>query len=67
MVERQDHTVQVEQRVIAIPVRALDTCGFFQVRDAALSPRRECFFCRYAKFNDQPDAVNPNGYCKFKK
>lgn len=67
MCEMTDHTREVERRVIAIPVKARDSCGFFEVRDGALAPRQECFFCKYSKFDPTQDTANPVGFCKFKK
>lgn len=67
MEQKNDHTLEVEKRVTAIPIRARDSCGFFKVRQDALAPRQECFFCIYGKFDEGQDAVNPSGFCKFKK
>lgn len=67
MEHHNDHTYQVEKRVIAIPIKARDSCGFFEVRENALISRRECFFCTYGKFEDMANVTNPDGFCKFKK
>lgn len=67
MGERIDHTYEVEKRVIAIRIKARDSCGFFEVREDAFAPLRECFFCRHGKFDEKQDAANPSGYCRFKK
>lgn len=67
MCEAHDHTCEVEKRVAAIPIKARDSCGFFKVRDDALAPRQECFFCTYANFDPELEATNPHGFCKFKR
>ncbi|MCI2058077.1 MAG: hypothetical protein LKJ80_02600 [Oscillibacter sp.] len=66
MEQPNDHTHEVERRVAAIRVRARDSCGFFKVREGALAPRRECFFCAYGKIGTKDD-LNPEGLCNFKK
>lgn len=62
-----DHTQEVERRVIAIPIRATDCCGFFKVREGALMPQRECWFCAYGNFMRDTDDPHQPGFCKFKK
>ncbi len=67
MERENDHTCEVEKRVTAIPIKARDRCGFYQRRESALLPTRECRNCVFAKFEAQADHLNPDGFCKFKK
>ena len=63
----RDHTGEVEKRVKAIPIKATDTCAFYEKCTNALIPMRECWYCRFGQF--ERDTVNPHqdGFCKFKK
>lgn len=67
MEPKSDHTTEVEKRITAIPIQARDYCSFFAVREAALLPLRECFFCTYGQFHEGQTPANPQGFCKFKK
>ena len=67
MTDVTDHTREVEKRVAAIPVRALDSCAFFTPRESALLPRRECWYCVHGQFGKSTDDPRQAGYCKFKK
>ena len=67
MDRERDHTHEVERRVAAIPIRAADTCGFFEQRQSALLPRRECWYCIYASFPQDANMSRPEGFCRFKK
>ncbi|NLU24611.1 MAG: hypothetical protein GXW99_07890 [Clostridiales bacterium] len=62
-----DHTDQVERRVVAIPIKATDTCGFYKMREGALLPVKACWYCIHGDFQrDTPDP-HQSGFCKFKK
>lgn len=63
----KDHTNEVEKRVVAIPIQATDCCGFFKVREMALAPKRECWYCAYASFERETTDPHQSGFCKFKK
>ena len=67
MNQRIDHTHEVERRVIAIHIKATDVCGFFELRETALIPSKECWYCIHGDF--QRDTTDPHqpGLCKFKK
>ncbi len=64
---KTDHTHEVEKRVIAIPIKATDTCGFFRLREAALIPLKECWYCVHGNFECETADPHQPGFCKFKK
>ena len=66
MPQAKDHTGEVEKRVTAIRIEAGDSCGFFEVREMALAPLQECWFCRYGQFATEDIRANAPGYCKYK-
>lgn len=61
-----DHTGEVERRVIAIPIRATDCCGFFERREGALLTIRECWYCIHGSFLQGTDDPHQPGFCKFR-
>lgn len=67
MEQQKGHTYEVEKRVTAIPIKARDSCGFFELRENALGSKRECFFCKYGKFDPKLNEATPDGFCKFRK
>lgn len=67
MNKQKDHTHEVEKRVMAIPIRATDCCGFFKAREMGLISRRECWYCVHGGFQRDTDDPHQPGFCKFNK
>lgn len=61
-----DRTYEVEQRLRAIRVYGEDSCCFFKARDGTLLKLQQCWYCRYAVFEQGNSDVNAQGLCKFK-
>lgn len=58
---QKDHTNEVEKRVEAIRVTALDCCSFYSPKDGSLIAVKLCSHCKYGKFTEN----DKNGFCKY--
>lgn len=58
---QRDHTNEVEKRVEAIRVTALDSCSFYSPKDGSFTSVKLCVYCKYSKFAEN----DKNGFCKY--
>lgn len=59
---QRDHTKEVEKRVEAIRVTALDGCSFYSPKDGSYTAVKLCAYCKYSKFAEN----DKNGFCKYR-
>jgi hypothetical protein len=58
-----DHTKEVKIQITPIKINPRDSCSFYKSRDICLVAMKECWYCKYAKFNFEELEPNKEGTC----
>ncbi|NCA91685.1 hypothetical protein EOM82_00305 [bacterium] len=59
---QKDRTGEVEKRVEAIRISAIDSCSFYAPKEDTFIAVKLCAYCKYGKFAENEN----NGLCKYR-